>query len=125
MCSQKIVNCFREATMNWNFGKMLALLTLLITTQMAWAIDIGSAKSQGLVGEANSGFLAALKPSPSAEVRSLIDDVNRRRKAEFEATAKKTGATYDQVRARFYQLAVERTASGHYYQDPSGRWQKK
>ena len=30
-----------------------------------------------------------------------------------------------QVSNRFYELAVQKTAAGHYYQDAAGRWKKK
>jgi uncharacterized protein YdbL (DUF1318 family) len=93
--------------------------------QTAWAIDIGAAKDQGLVGEANSGYLAAVKTPANADVKALIAEVNAKRVTEFEATAKKTGTTVLQVANRFYELAVQRTAAGHYYQDTSGNWQKK
>ena len=46
-------------------------------------------------------------------------------KPDGESTAKKTGATVEQVRARFYELAVSKTARGNYYQDARGAWQKK
>ena len=104
--------------------QFVAALLLVLAFQGAWAIDIHAAKEQGLVGEANTGYLAAIG-SPSAEVKALVAEVNAKRKAEFERTAKKTGATLVQVRARFYELAVERTRPGHYYQDASGSWQKK
>lgn len=96
-----------------------------LVLQTAWAIDIGTAKEQGLVGEANSGYLAAVKTPASAEVNALIAEVNAKRKAEFEATAQKTGTTLVQVAYRFYELAVERTAAGNYYQDAAGNWKKK
>lgn len=105
--------------------QIVAILLLAFAFQGAWAIDIHSAKDQGLVGEANTGFLAAVGGSPSAEVQALIADVNRKRKAEFERTAGKTGATVEQVRFRFYELAVERTRPGHYYQDKQGNWKRK
>jgi uncharacterized protein len=105
--------------------KIIASVILLCAMGTAWAIDLQSAKEQGLVGEANTGYLAAVNGAPSAEVAALIDEVNRKRKAEFENTAAKTDATLDQVRLRFYQLAVQRTAPGHYYQDASGSWRKK
>lgn len=104
--------------------KIVAALLLLLAFQVAWAIDIQTAKEQGLVGEANTGYLAAVG-TPSAEVKALVADVNEKRKAKFERTAKKTGATLEQVRVRFYELAVQRTAAGHYYQDASGNWQRK
>ena len=30
-----------------------------------------------------------------------------------------------EARARFYELAVQRTAAGHYFQDASGNWKRK
>ena len=105
--------------------QIFAAIGLLLLLQNAWAIDIRDAKEQGLVGEANTGYLAAVQTPASAEVRALIADVNSKRKAEFESTAQKTGTTLAQVANRFYELAVQKTAPGHYYQDRSGRWQKK
>jgi len=105
--------------------KILLALCLSLAVSAAWAIDIGAAKEQGLVGEANTGYIAAVKMPASAEVQALIADVNAKRKAEFEKTAEKTGATLEQVRARFYELAVQKTASGHYFQDANGAWRQK
>lgn len=105
--------------------KMIVALGFALLLQNAWAIDLDSAKSQGLVGEANSGYLAAVKTPASAEVQVLIADVNAKRKAHFESTADKTGTTLAQVSNRFYELAVQKTAPGHYYQDRSGTWVKK
>jgi uncharacterized protein YdbL (DUF1318 family) len=106
------------------FRNIVAALLLVLAFQSAWAIDLHDAKEQGLVGEANTGYLAAIG-TPSAEVKALVAEVNGKRKAEFERTAKKTGATLEQVRVRFYELAVQRTAPGHYYQDVSGSWKRK
>lgn len=105
--------------------RIFAGIGLLLLLQNAWAIDIRDAKAQGLVGEANNGYLAAVHTPASAEVRALIADVNAKRKARFDVTAKKTGATVVQVAYRFYELAVQRTAPGNYYQDGNGRWKKK
>jgi len=105
--------------------KVFAAIGLLLLLQNAWAIDIRDAKAQGLVGEANTGYIAAVTSPASAEVRALIADVNRKRKARFDNTAQKTGTTGAQVANRFYELAVQKTAPGHYYQDSNGRWKKK
>ena len=104
--------------------QFVATLLLLLAFQGAWAIDIQTAKAQGLVGEANTGYLAAVG-TPSAEVKALVAEVNAKRKAEFQRTAEKTGATLQQVQVRFYELAVQRTEAGHYYQDASGNWKRK
>ncbi len=105
--------------------QILAALFLILALQTAWAIDIGAAKQQGLVGEANSGYLAVVQKPASAEVSALVSSVNAKRKAEFERTAKKTNTTIAQVSHRFYELAVRKTSAGNYYQDSSGRWKKK
>jgi uncharacterized protein YdbL (DUF1318 family) len=106
-------------------SKIFAAIGLVLLLQNAWALDIREAKEQGLVGEANSGYLAAVQSPASAEVRALIADVNNQRKAEFERTAQKTGVTVAQVANRFYELAVQKTAPGHFYQDAGGSWKKK
>lgn len=105
--------------------KLITTVGLLLLLQNAWAIDIRDAKEQGLVGEANTGYIAAVTTPASAEVRALLADVNAKRKAQFEATAKKTGAKIEQVAYRFYELAVQKTVAGGYYQDSSGRWKRK
>ena len=105
--------------------KIFAAIGLLLLLQNAWAIDLHSAKAQGLIGEANSGYLAAVKKPVSDEVKALIEDVNAKRKDKFQNTAKKTGTTAVQVSNRFYELAVQKTAAGHYYQDKNGNWKKK
>ncbi len=106
-------------------NKTFLAIGLMMLLQNAWAIDIRSAKAEGLVGEANTGFLAAVQTPASAEVRALIADVNKKRKAQFTDTAQKTGTTVAQVANRFYELAVQKTAPGNYYQDSGGRWKKK
>ena len=105
--------------------KLFTMIALALMFQNAWALDIHEAKAQGLVGEANTGFLAAVNSPASAEVRALINEVNDKRRARFQNTAKKTGTTLAQVANRFYELAVQRTDPGHYYQDASGRWRQK
>ena len=105
--------------------RLFTALLLIFTLQTAWAIDLHAAKDQGLVGEANTGFLAPVRQPVSAEVRALIADVNAKRRAQFERTARNTGATVEQVRVRFYQLAVQKTRPGHYYQDRNGAWKRK
>jgi uncharacterized protein len=105
--------------------KIFSAIVLVLLMQNAWAADLQSAKTQGLVGEANSGYLAAVKTPVSAEVKALIADVNAKRKAKFQSTAQKTGTTVAQVSNRFYELAVQKTAAGNYYQAKNGTWKKK
>ena len=105
--------------------KILVTIFMFFAVQNAWAIDIHAAKDQGLVGESKSGYLAAVKTPASDEVQSLISDVNNKRKAQFEKAAQKTSTTLAQIQNRFYELAIQKTQAGHYYQDSAGKWVKK
>ncbi len=105
--------------------KLIAIVFLALACSGAWAMDINTAKDQGLVGEANTGLLAPVKTPVSPEVQRLIKSVNAKRKTRFEQAAKNTEATLEQVQMRFYQLAVQKTRPGHYYQDERGSWRKK
>ena len=105
--------------------KIFSAIALTLLLQNAWAVDLNSAKAQGLVGEANSGYLAAVKRPVNGEVQALIADVNAKRKTKFQSTAQKNGLTLAQVSNRFYELAVQKTAAGNFYQDKNGTWKKK
>ena len=105
--------------------KILVMLFMFFAAQNAWAIDIHDAKDQGLVGEATSGYLAAVGSPAGDEVNALIAAVNKKRKEQFKLAAQKTGTTLAQVQNRFYELAIQKTHAGHYYQDSAGKWVKK
>ena len=92
---------------------------------MAHRLIVVDDNSPDGTGEIADELAAAVETPASTEVQALIAEVNAKRKAKFEETAAKTGATLEQVRVRFYQLAVQKTRPGNYYQDPDGRWMKK
>ena len=59
---------------------------LLLMAQPAYSVDLQTAKSKGLVGETQSGYLSAVK-SPSAETKALIESVNLQRKEKYQEIA--------------------------------------
>ena len=85
---------------------LLTAILLVFALQSAWAIDIDTAKTQGLVVEATTGYLAAVDTPASTDVMALIADSNAKRKAHFERTASKTNTTVPQIANRFYEVAV-------------------
>lgn len=102
-----------------------ALGTLAITMLMiapVYALDLGEAKSKGLVGETASGYLGAVKSSK--DVNALISDINGKRKAHYAKIAKKNSISLEAVEARAGQKAMSKTASGNYIDSGSG-WKKK
>lgn len=75
-----------------------ALLALTLFAVPASALDLAQAKSQGLVKETSTGYLAAVKPS--GEVNSLVQKINAGRKAAYQKLANDTGAPLSAVEQR-------------------------
>ncbi|MGB1141113.1 MAG: YdbL family protein [Halioglobus sp.] len=100
----------------------LALATLLLSALPALALDLGEAKAKGLVGETNSGYLGAVKPSSSVD--ALVADINAKRKAHYQKIAKQNNISLQAVEARAGLKAIEKTPAGEYVNTGAG-WQKK
>ncbi|MDP5209319.1 YdbL family protein [Microbulbifer sp. 2205BS26-8] len=103
--------------------KTLLFLGILITLP-ALAISLDAAKSQGLVGESNSGYIAIVDTS-SPELKKLVKQVNTKRKAAYAQIAKRNNIDIAQVAARAAEKLEARLSPGEYYQDNLGRWVQK
>lgn len=109
--------------MRLNLSSILgALLLSLLVALPAFALDLGKAKSSGLVGETNTGYIAAIKPS--AEVDTLIADINSQRKVYYQKIAIENGISLQAVEVRAGLKAIEKTPSGEYINTGTG-WQIK
>ena len=75
----------------------IALLAacLLFFSSTLFALDLQSAKQQGLVVETPSGYLKTVKQS--SEVKALVSSVNAGRKKHYSKISKKTGASLKAV----------------------------
>ncbi len=105
------------------FRRTLAGLALSFTMAMsAFALDLDEAKSRGLVGETNMGYIAAVKPS--AEVDALVISINSQRKVYYQDIATKNGISLQAVEARAGLKAIEKTAPGGYINTGDGWLQK-
>ena len=110
-------------TLNKTLQKALSTLALsLLMALPAFALDLGEAKSAGLVGETSSGYLAAVKPS--GDVDALVADINSKRKAHYQQIAKKNGISLQAVEVRAGQKAMDKTPAGEYV-NSGGGWKKK
>ena len=101
-----------------------ALLLLCLFALPAWAISLDQAKNQGLVGEQASGYLGIVSPPGSREVRDVVENVNLRRKDEYERIAARNGIALEQVEKLAGKRAIERSGPGDYVRLPHGGWQK-
>jgi uncharacterized protein YdbL (DUF1318 family) len=103
-----------------NACRVVALSLVMITS--AFALSLGDAKSQGLIGETSSGYIAAVKSS--GEVKALVDSINSQRKSHYRNIAKTNNISMEAVEVRAGQKAIRKTAAGHYV-NTGGGWQKK
>ena len=105
--------------------KFLACITLslLFIALPAFALDLQTAKNQGLVGETPSGYLEAVK-APSAEVKALIADVNGKRKQKYKDIAARNNTSLQAVEQLAGKKAIEKSAPGSYIK-LGGSWQQK
>jgi uncharacterized protein YdbL (DUF1318 family) len=91
----------------------------------AHALDLDRARAQGLVGEQTDGYVGAVDPQPSAEVRELVATVNAKRRAAYEDIARKNGTAVAAVAALAGQRLLERAPPGAWIGDGSGHWYQK
>lgn len=103
--------------------RTLAALSLaLVMAVPAFALDLDTAKAAGLVGETNTGYIAAVQPS--SEVNALVASINSQRKVHYQEIATQNGIALQAVEARAGQKAIEKTPAGGFINTGSG-WQKK
>jgi hypothetical protein len=99
------------------------LLILVLLAAPALAIDLESAKRQGLVGEQPDGYLGAVRPSP--EATELVRSVNEQRRQSYQDLAKRNGLSVDSVATLAGRKLMDRAAPGEYVKDASGRWVRR
>ena len=102
---------------------LLLAACLLLIIQPAYAIELQSAKDQGLVGETPAGYLEAVS-SPSPEVKALIENINAQRKAKYQEIAARNNTSLQAVEQLAGKKAIEKSDPGSYIK-LDGNWQKK
>jgi len=74
--------------------KLLFIFTMLIP-MFAFALDLAGARSSKLIAENDHGYIVAL--SDSSEVKQLVDEVNSKRRAEYQKIANQTATSITEV----------------------------
>lgn len=107
--------------------KKLSRTALIITgltfSALAFCLDLGAAKTDGLVGEQPDGYLAAVNTA-TPEVAALIKDINEKRKAVYSDIAQRNGTAINAVEQLAGKKAIEKTPAGQYVRMPGGEWIK-
>lgn len=100
----------------------LILLGLLLLCQPAMALDLRTAKEQGLVGETTSGYLAPVKATP--EVKKLVATINAKRKQHYTQISQRNKTPLKGVEQLAGKKAIEKTPAGQFV-NVNGSWKKK
>ncbi len=103
---------------------VLVLALTPVAALPAHAIELDTAKAQGLVGEKPDGLLGIVG-APTGELQALVSDVNTRRMAVFRDIAAKNGQGLAAVQAVSGDEFISRTPRGQYVMDSTGHWTKK
>ncbi len=88
------------------------------------ALDLDSAKQQGLVGEQTDGYVAAVPANAPADVQALVADVNAQRRVAYQEIAKKNGTKVEDVAMLAAQKLLARAPAGAWIRD-KGQWYQK
>lgn len=106
-----------------------SVFVLLILTLGAHAsaaeLSLDDAKEQGLVGEQYDGYLGAVAENPDAAVRALVNDVNGKRKSEYQRIADANDLALADVEALAGRKSIKKTAPGHYVKLQGEDWRTK
>jgi uncharacterized protein YdbL (DUF1318 family) len=110
---------------NWITKISLALFIGMLTFSALAAGDLTQLKADGLIGEQVNGYIGLVRADVPADVKRLVDDVNAKRKAGYQAIATKQGVSLTEVEKVGGNTAIEKTLEGNYIRDASGTWMKK
>jgi len=102
---------------------VFVLLLNLVFVLNGFCLSLDEAKSKGLVGEMQTGYLGEVVSSK--EGHAVVDDINSKRRQKYQEIAKSNGTALAAVEQLAGKKAIENTQSGNFIKLPSGQWVKK
>ncbi|NTU53407.1 MAG: YdbL family protein [Chlorobiaceae bacterium] len=116
-----IMNTYRKVTLAGTFVLFFTLLTLSAAT--LFALDFETARTKGLVGEVDSGYVA-IPPGAGTEAQQLVATVNQQRLGVYTEIAAKNGITLEATGQRTFEKRFPDFPAGTWVQ-MKGTWSKK
>ncbi len=111
--------------MKQRLKRLLSVMVLAVLALPAWALSLDEAKDRGLVGERSNGYLGIVVDNPGADIRSLVADINRKRKSAYQDSAKSAGVELQVIEVRIGQRLQNKAKPGHYIESGNGAWRRK
>jgi uncharacterized protein YdbL (DUF1318 family) len=110
---------------NWISKVFLMLMISILSVSVALASPLTKPKADGLIGEQANGYIGLVKQSAPSDIKSLVRDVNAKRKAGYQKIAAKQGTSLSDVEKVGGNTAIEKTLRGNYIRSANGSWRKK
>lgn len=103
--------------------RVLALLIASFFSVQALALTLTQAREQGLVGETQSGYLAAVKQNK--ETAALVQKINQARTDSYQQLAESNNIPVDEVAKLAGKKLIAKAQPGEYVQGINGQWMRK
>ncbi len=101
----------------------LILTTIFLTPAKLLGHNLSSVKSNGLVGETDSGYLAVVDSNDSSLI-NFVKGINEKRKHRYQAIANKNGVSLNTVEQQAGGKLIRKIPNGEYVRI-SGKWKRK
>lgn len=104
--------------------QLLLLISALLVSLAATALDLDTAREQGLIGEKQNGYLG-LVSSKNAEAAVLMMDINQQRRSHYQEIANKQNTPLPNIEKIAGEKLTDKARSeGYFYEAADGSWTK-
>lgn len=104
-------------------GLMLSPLAAVIAAPALAADPLDAPRNAGTVGEGADGYAIARDGASQAD-RDLVQSINAKRRAFYEARAKEEGVPVSDIQAIYREAIFKKAPPGWWFQSGSGWTQK-
>jgi uncharacterized protein YdbL (DUF1318 family) len=98
--------------------------SLLLMSQLSFALSLDEAQTKGLLGENASGYLE-MTPRGNEEAKTLMTDINAKRKEKYQSIAIKQKTDLKSIEKIAGEKITAKLKTGEFYKDANGQWHKK
>ena len=110
---------------SWFAVLAAVVLAVAMAAGPAWAQSLDALRASGVVGERFDGFAELRDAGASQSVRSLVNQVNQKRRQIYVKDAAQQGVPVGQVGRVYAKQIMQRAPKGTWFLGESGRWTRK
>lgn len=108
------------------FGAIFAAVVLLVAVPQAGAASkLDQYRAQGIIAERYDGLVEIRSSHAPADARSLVNEVNAKRRDLYRKRAKSQGVPVAEVGKIYASEILGRAPTGTYFKKPDGTYLRK